>query len=273
MRDPGTYCIVRLAILRKMFSFLLIALLCFAIIPNKALATDGEPHPVYKNPDTGYQVILDDQADLLTPTQEEMLLSDMKPITVYGSVAFVSVDDNSHSTSNFARDYYYDQFGSESGTIFLIDMDNRNIYIFSHGAVYQTITDTKADVITDNVYRHASDGDYFGCAKEAYHQIYTLLEGGHIAQPMKYISNALLALILAFLIHFGIVILVSGSHRASTKSILRSAKTSFHNTTPNIIFQHETSRYDPVESSSSGGSSGGSRSSGGGGGGGGGHSF
>lgn len=261
--------------LRRLFSFLWITLLCFAIVPDMALATDAVSNMVYENPDTGYQVILDDQADLLTLTQEDALTSDMKPITTYGSVAFVSVDDNDSSTATFARNYYYELFGSGSGTIFFIDMDNRNIYIFSHGAIYETITDTRADVITDNVYRYASDGDYFGCAKDAYQQIYTLLEGGRIAQPMKYISNALLALILAFLIHFGIVILVSGAHRTSKQSILRSAKTSFHNTAPNIIFQHETSRYDPVESSSSGGSSGGgSRSSGGGGGGGGGgHSF
>ncbi len=260
----------------RRFAILFAVLFCFILMPSRAHAASGsDPHSTYQDPDTGYQAIIDDQADLLTPTQEEVLLSDMKPITVYGSVAFVSVDVNNSSTASFAQNYYYDLFGSGSGTIFFIDMDNRNIYIFSHGAIYETITDTKAEVITDNVYRYASDADYLGCAKEAFLQIHTLLEGGRIAQPMKYISNALLALILAFLINFGLVILASGVHRSSAKSILRSAKTSFTNTAPDIIFQNETQRYDPVESSSSGGSSGGSRSSGGGGGGGGGggHSF
>lgn len=149
----------------KMSVLLTVALLCFLLLPAKAMAsgtTHDYPASAYENPDSGYEVILDDEADLLTTSQEQDLVEDMKPITAYGSVAFVSVDQNSSSTASFARNYYYDLFGSGSGTIFVIDMDNRNIYIFSNGAVYQTIIDTKAEVITDNTYRYASNEDYYG---------------------------------------------------------------------------------------------------------------
>ena len=259
--------------LRRLTVLLALFLFCLLLLPARSLADDSSGSIDYKNPDSGYIVVMDDRADLLTTSQERDLTEDMKPITTYGSVAFVSVDQNSSSTSSFARNYYYDLFGSGRGTIFVIDMDNRNIYIFSNGTVYEAITDTKAEVITDNTYRYASNEDYYGCAAEAYRQILTLLEGNRIAQPMKYISNALLALILAFLINFGIVVTASRLNRPAKDTILRSAKTSFTNTQPEVIFLHETQRYDPVESSSGGSSGGGSRSGGGGGGGGGGHSF
>lgn len=87
----------------------------------------------------------------------------------------------------------------------MIDMDNRNIWIHSNGAIYRTITKSYADTITDNVYTYASAQDYYGCASEAYTQMATLLAGRRIAQPMKYISNALLALIIALLINYFVV--------------------------------------------------------------------
>ena len=34
-------------------------------------------------------------------------------------------------------------------------MYERMIYIFSNGANYKTITNTKAEIITDNIYRYA----------------------------------------------------------------------------------------------------------------------
>ena len=52
---------------------------------------------------------------------------------------------------------YREKYGSESGTIFVIDMDNRNIWIHSNGAINRTINKAYAETITDNVYTYASD--------------------------------------------------------------------------------------------------------------------
>ena len=144
---------------------------------------------------SGYGVIIEDDADLLTEEEEDELRELMEKIAVYGNVAFKSIDYNSVSTASYIDDYYDDLFGYESGTVFLIDMDNRNIQICSAGAVYKTITNSYADTITDNVYRYASDADYFTCAYKAFEQILALLQGSKIAQPMKYISNAFFAAI------------------------------------------------------------------------------
>ena len=40
----------------------------------------------------GYEVVIDDEAELLTDDEEARLLQSMKPITEYGNVAFKSVD-------------------------------------------------------------------------------------------------------------------------------------------------------------------------------------
>ena len=70
---------------------------------GKALAYSTE----YTDPETGYEVVMDDEADLLSDSEQEALIEEMRPITAYGSAAFVSVDYNGSSTASFAREYYY----------------------------------------------------------------------------------------------------------------------------------------------------------------------
>ena len=94
----------------------------------------------WSNPETGYQVIVEDDAELLSAEEAAWLALEMQEITAYGNASFKSISHNTYSTSQFAKDYYYENFHQESGTLFLIDMYNREIYIFSDGAVYRTIT-------------------------------------------------------------------------------------------------------------------------------------
>ena len=222
-----------------------------------------------------YEAVIHDEADLLTESQEEELGWVMQEINAYGHAAFVSVTENSLSAQEYARGYYARLFGTQSGTLFLIDMDNRKIWIHSDGEIYKVVTNAYADTITDNVYRYASDGEYYECAKEVYQEIFALLQGQKIAQPMKYISNTLLAMILALLINFGLVCYFTRLRKPSEADILRIIDKRLECTKPTATFTHKTKYYDPVESDS-GSSSSGSSSSGGGSsssGGGGGHSF
>ena len=232
--------------------------------------------PGYINPDTGYQVYLCDGADLLSDEEELALFNDMAPVTSYGGAAFVSLDYNYRDTDDAAKDYFRKYFGTDSGTLFMIDMDNRNIYIFSDGAIYRTVSKAYANTITDNVYRSASRGDYYACASEAFSQITTLLDGGRISQPMKYTTNALLALILSLLINYGFVKWTARSIRPTTAQLLGAITVGF--TAGSRQLQHiRTTRRFTGSSSGGGGGGGGGFSGGGGGGGssggGGGHSF
>lgn len=225
------------------------------------------------NEETNYYVYLDDWADLLTDAEENTLLQVMKPITAYGNVGFVSISDNpEYSTEYYVKKYYQERFGYSSGTVLIIDMDERYIWIYSDGEIYQTITTSYATTITDNIYSYASDEDYLTCASKAFEQINTLLEGRHIAQPMKYISNAFLSIAIALIINYFLAMFLSKSRKASVSQLLDGTfyKTEIKNS--RAEFTKQTRRYSPQSSGSSGGG-GGRSGGGGGGGGGGGHRF
>lgn len=229
---------------------------------------------VYTNPDTGYQVYVEDEAELLTEAERRELSQAMEEITAYGNAAFVTTGENNRSTERFARNYYTDRFGTDSGTVFVIDMDNRMIWIHSDGAIYKVVTTAYANTVTDNVYRYASEADYYGCAREAFRQIYALLDGAKIAQPMKYISNGLLAMILALLANFGLVISFTKLKKPGADVLLENIHRRFAYYDLRALKTHQTKYYDPVSSSSGGGgSSKGSSGGGGRSGGGGGHRF
>jgi len=195
----------------------------------------------------------------------------MKPLTKFGHIAFVSTDNNYNSVETFSDNYYHTNFGTESGTIFVIDMSNRKIYIFSDGANYRVVTSSKAYSITDNTYSYATREDYYGCASLTYKQIYTILDGGKIAEPMRYTSNIFIALTLALFFSFLYVLSKSKMSKASVKSIVDNCDIQFEIGETSSIKTGQHRVYSPQ--SSGGGSSGGGGGGGGGSGGGGGHGF
>lgn len=223
----------------------------------------------------GHTLLIEDDANLLTEEEEEKLKEKMKPLTKYGHIVFKSISTNpKYSTKEFANDFYYSKFGNESGTIFIIDMDKRMIYIVSAGENYKHITDSKADIITDNIYRYASRKEYYECAEKAFEQIGIVLDGGKIAEPMRHASNVVISIVLAFFINFFIVLNASKLKKAANSEVLKNCDIAFEagNVSGAKTGTHKV--YSPPSSSSSGGSSGGGGGGGGGfSGGGGGHSF
>ena len=101
-----------------------------------------------------------------------------------------------------------------------------------------------------------------------------LLRGGKIAQPMRYISAALLALILGLLLNYLILRAVTVPRTAGNHEIIDAAQVDFILRNPTSRHTNTTKVYRPVRSSGGGG---GGRSGGGGfsggGGSGGGHRF
>ena len=250
--------------LRKALSSIFLLLALILCTPTSVFADDS------------YEVYLDDLADLLSSEEEELLAELMFTISEYGNVAFVSLVENPNdSTEAYAQWYYNEVFGTDSGILFLIDMDERMIWIETDGEIKETISPSYALTITDNTYSYATDGDYYLCAQTAFEQSLSLLEDRSIAQPMKYLSNALLALTIAFLFNYFLSMALSSTFKASEQELLSGTtkKIKVFNTRTNFLYQ--TKKYSPQSSGS--GSSGGSSSSSGGGGGhrssGGGHRF
>lgn len=252
--------------MHKMRKVLLAILSCMTVL---LLVNTDVYADVNLTGDNGYEVIIEDNADLLSYDEEEELAQKMLDITKYGNVAFVSNEEYCSSTSSFARNAYRRLFGTRSGTIFVIDMYNREIYIFSDGKIYNTITVAYANTITDNTYKFATNKKYYECAEEVFDEIYTLLSGHRIAQPMKYISNLLIAVIVAFIINY-FVVKSSLSDSKVKRNKLMSGMAYYCNV-ENVYknFLYQTKVYNPPSSSSSGhggGHSGGGHHSGGGGG-------
>ena len=259
---------------KKSISLLSLAAAVFTVVTIAAFPVRAaDSFFVYNNPQTGYSVYIDDAQDLLTDAEEQSLIEEMIPVTEYGNVGFISCDNTSESTASYSARRYSSLFGSDSGAVLVIDMGQRMIYIKNNGAVSKIITNAYSNTITDNIYRYASDGDYYSCASAAFSQIYTVLRGGKIAQPMRYISAALLALVIGFLINYLFLRAVTSPNKAGQGEIIDAAKVDFILRNPDARYSHETKVYDPVRSSGGGG--GGSRGGGGGssGGSGGGHGF
>ena len=108
--------------MRKRIIFLS-ALLVICVSIMTIFSVSVSANESYNNPANGYEAVIEDDAGLLTESEEQMLLEQMKLITEYGNVMFKSIDYNGSSTESYIRSLYKDRYGSESGTIFLIDMD------------------------------------------------------------------------------------------------------------------------------------------------------
>ena len=159
----------------------------------------------YTNPQTGYQALIRDDDDLLTDEQERSLVDVMKPITEYGDIIFWSTHEYTSNEIDQAKRMRYTLYGNESSGIFAINMKVRKVTFQSDGAIYSMVSRSYARSITDNVSGYASSGDYYRCAAEAFEQIYQVLQGNRIAEPMKYISFAVIGMMLAFVIVVGVV--------------------------------------------------------------------
>ncbi|MBP5256191.1 MAG: TPM domain-containing protein, partial [Clostridia bacterium] len=145
------------------------------------------------------KITLIDGAELFSEAEDEKLRDDMIPVTSFYPVAVVTTSDTGGvSTPSYAARTYRSVFGGSDGIVFLIDMDNRYLYLYTSDSNTR-LSAEKCDSITDNVYRYASAGDYVLCAEKALEQTRQVMAGISIPQPMKHMSNALVALSAALL--------------------------------------------------------------------------
>ena len=184
--------------MKKIFACLLVLMLlipCFAGAESKA----------WKNEETGYTAVIDDSAALLDAAEYDSVLETMKGITDYchaglytyggSSTEYVMTKAENWGNSTFSGDY----------TLFIIDMATRQLAVYSSKKIYKTITQSKAYTITDNVYSYASRKQYATCAMTAFNQMHRTLKGEMVTGPMRYISNALLALLGAILLAYLVI--------------------------------------------------------------------
>ena len=185
----------------------------------------------HTDPDTGNRIIIDDGAGVLTDAEIRMLAEDMKPALEYGNIMFVTADEAHSSGINYyAASIYHSYFGNGvSGTMVIIDFYNRDFYIFSDGKNYDVLTTAKANIITDNNYKSLSNAEYYEGAQKTFAQIISVLGGEKIAEPMKHICNAILAILLGMLICAIIIGATMGVKKAPSVDLVKKAAVNLFN--------------------------------------------
>ena len=178
--------------MKTMFKKAIMVLLCFSFSlslfsePDSLNLTNSDVqnddlgnYRLYSNKETGYDALINDDAKLLSDWEKDELIKDMAPITQWGNVYFQTVDDYFNmSPEELSANLYEYMFGyNASGVIFLIDMYQRWIYIYSDGEMYKTIDSDYAQFITDNIYKMATNAEYYSCALSAFNMIFMKLSG------------------------------------------------------------------------------------------------
>lgn len=137
--------------------FLSVLLLC--LFSLRASAAEPEATYVY------------DQAGLFSSDEIQQLNEEIQNLKSETDMDYVVVttDDADGKTSRKYADDFYEATGlgthdNYSGMLYLIDMDNREIYISTEGDMTRYLTDERIDTILNHAYTKVSNGDYAGSA-------------------------------------------------------------------------------------------------------------
>ena len=109
-----------------------------------------------------------DDADLLSTEEEQQLqeyASAMKEIWEMNFMVVTTADAEGKSSQEFADDFYDSHFPSieeEDGVLYLIDMDNREIYMSTSGTAIRYLTDARVENVLDEAFAYVAAGDYYG---------------------------------------------------------------------------------------------------------------
>lgn len=241
----------------KIHGLMIICSLAVAVFCALSLSKD-----VYA--DEYYEMVIIDYAGLLTESEEDELYEYMEQITPYGNVIFQTVILEQESYEEYCENTYYEYFGNEPGVIFQIDMGSRKLTLSSSTGLDEEIA-SERDSIVDNVYEYASDGDYLACAEECFYEVFAVLNDETIAHNMKYIDNAIIAVIISLILNYFLVF-ATGKKKTSARKIISTVAVTTAVTSTVVTKGYLKKVYSPQSSGS--GSSGGGFSGGGGGGGG-----
>ncbi len=134
----------------------------------------------------GYDVLIDDSANLFTDEEVDYISTSADDFASLNdfSVAVVTTDDAmGKSAMEYADDYYdnliFDNGWSENGMCFLIDMDNREIYVSCAGLCVDEYSDYELDSIIDRGYDCVVNEEYFKCIISMIDEANFLMSGGN----------------------------------------------------------------------------------------------
>ena len=135
-----------------------------------------------------------DEADLLSETEEQVLQQEIE--TRIGKLSMdiivVTIDDAYGKSAMVYADDYYDEHGfgyGDSygpGILFLLDMDNRELYISTAGQAIAQFTDWEIDQMLDEIYYWASEGSWHDACMEFVEQVDQYADNEEVSQNGYY---------------------------------------------------------------------------------------
>ena len=247
---------------RTRAAVLIFALILIVFAPCvTAFAGPGPKQPqryfIYKNEKSGFTAVVVDDADLLTSEEERELVEQMYALTEYANIAVYTVDTaSSKADYERAREKRVELFGQNAdAALFMIDMSSRRIVIQRRGNMERFFNNSRANNITNNVASYAKKGDYFQTCMVAMKQMLDVIEARSVPQPMKYLSNGVLALMLGCLTAFVVALKTSSSIKKTQKAVTTAVAMTAPLTIRYGNYKKVGQRSVDVSSSSSSGSS------------------
>lgn len=138
-------------LLAGVFCAVVLSVSAFSLQPAYAAAEDSK--------------VVDD-ADLLSYDEEQeiqSMLDEFAEESGWTLFAVTTDDANGMTSEEYADDFVDQNALEENGVCFLIDMDNREIYMSTTGSAIRILTDHRIDSIMDDSYEYAGDGEYVKC--------------------------------------------------------------------------------------------------------------
>ena len=129
--------------------------------------TEDNKDNILNTPSVNEEEKIYDFADLYTDEEEKNLYTAVYDYTQRRNLdlVIVTINDNFESTQEYADDFYdYNNFGFGSerdGLLFLVDMENRYVYISATGGAMSLYPDVECNMITEQVYTYFSDQHYY----------------------------------------------------------------------------------------------------------------
>lgn len=142
--------------MKRRMSSLILTLICFFTLCSSLMATVPR---------------VNDLADLLSLDQMESLEEKLDTLsqTYQMEIAIVTTNDTEGKTSRDYADDFYDTNGygygdNYDGALFLIDMDNRQLWISTSGLAARYLTDSRIERLNDTIAPYLTKANYYeGC--------------------------------------------------------------------------------------------------------------
>ncbi len=120
----------------------------------------------------------------------EEAVAEVRDETGFDAAVMTTDDAQGKSARMYAADRYDEidlGVGSDrSGVLYLIDMDNRELYLLTTGKAIRIFTDDRIDAILDDAYGAVSDGDYAASAKTVLEDVIYYADKGIVSGQYNY---------------------------------------------------------------------------------------